>query len=175
MKPARFLVFPLTISSSLTFLAVFSIWVLKATPPFQRQQSPPLHLPFNQTPLQSSGPFLPVPVVSKTLDPHVYQGDLSAKSINFFPTGGNVDISASDDASDPSTATIAANEIQIQVGTTSFNGIHRSNTTSTTTAPDTKFSALVPNKNIVPRKPGNTSGSPLHSTSALPSQDLRAK
>ncbi|XP_027159222.1 protein trichome birefringence-like 6 [Coffea eugenioides] len=175
MKPARFLVFPLTISSSLTFLAVFSIWVLKATPPFQRQQTPPLHLPFNQTPLQSSGRFLPVPVVSKTLDPHVYQGDLSAKSINFFPTGGNVDTSASDDASDPSTATTAANEIQIQVGTTSFNGIHRSNTTSTTTASDTKFSALAPNKNIVPRKPGNTSGSPLHPTSALPSQDLRAK
>ena len=115
MKPARFLVFPLTISSSLTFLAVFSIWVLKATPPFQRQQSPPLHLSFNQTLLQSSGPFQPVPVVSKNLDPHVFQGDLSAKSINFFPTGGNVDISASDDASDPSTATIAANEIQIQV------------------------------------------------------------
>lgn len=161
MQPTRFLVFPLTISSSLIFLAVFSIWVLKATPPFQ---TPRLHLRSNQTPLQSSAPLLPLPVLSKT---HVFQGDPSAQSTDSFPTAGNVDISVSDDAS----------EIRIQAGTSSFNGIHRSNATSTATSLDTKFSALAPNENLLPREPGNTSGtgSPLHPTPALRSQDLRAK
>lgn len=99
MKPTKFLVFSLTISSSLIFLTFFFIWVIKSTPSLRQETQ--FHLRFNNSNTSDLSP-----VMQALTD---FSGDLSATELNSsisttnnFGTAGNIsgigfrDISISD-------------------------------------------------------------------------------